>query len=82
MLRDNDGLIRFFDEFLNENSVAKEIFLELNIPNITEEMIDECISNIPIKADAYYVKTFVLNGVKIIDDLTYNGQSESFIMTI
>ena len=61
--REKDGFINhFFVGFIKENSVAAEMFLKLNLPKITENMIEECLKEIPIKVDEEYIKTFILNG--------------------
>lgn len=66
--RSNDKLISFFIDLLNENNNAKELFYELHIPKITEDMITECISDVGIKVDEEIITEFILNGQKIIFD--------------
>ena len=64
--RSNDKLISFFLDLLNENDKAKELFCELQIPTITEDVINECISEIGIEVDKEIITKFILNGQKII----------------
>ena len=67
--REHDGIIRFFREFVQNNSTAKTMLQEMNLPKITEEMIDECFDEIPIEADRDFVKAFILNGQSIVREI-------------
>lgn len=69
MSRENDGFIRFFREFLAENAVALQMYREMDLPVITEEMLDECLCEIPIEADRDYIKSFILNGQAEVNDI-------------
>lgn len=69
MSRENDGFIRFFREFLAENAVALQMYREMDLPVITEEMLDECLCEIPIEADRDYIKSFILNGQAGVNDI-------------
>ena len=60
--RENDGFIKFFIEFINSNEVAKKMFKKLDIPLITEEMLETCFEEVPIKVNEEVVKKFILNG--------------------
>ena len=51
---------------MNENDKAKELFCELQIPTITEDMITECIADVGIEVDKEIITEFILNGQKII----------------
>jgi len=61
--RESDGLIRFFREFVQSDMKAKEMYRELDIPAITMELIDECLSEISIDVDSEYIGAFILNGL-------------------
>ncbi len=65
--REHDGLIRFFREFVNQNPNAKEMLQNMEIPEITESMIDECFEEIPIEVDRSFVKAFILNGQTVVN---------------
>ena len=60
--RKNDGLIRFFDEFLSENETAHEVYRNMKLPTITEDMIDKCMAEIPIEVNCDFIRSFILNG--------------------
>ena len=74
--RENDGLIRFFDEFINQNAVARQMYREMDLPEITQEMIDECLSEIPIKVDEKFISEFILNGQDVVRAIIDGGISE------
>lgn len=60
--RASDGLIKFLREFVQNNAVAREMYRSMNLPVITEEIIDECLDEIPIEVDRDYIRTFILSG--------------------
>lgn len=61
--REKDGFINhYFVKFMKENNVAAEMFCKMNIPRISENMISECLDEIPIKVNEDYIKKFILNG--------------------
>ena len=60
--RKNDGLIRFFEEFLAENEAAHEMYRNMKLPTITEDMIDKCMAEIPIEVNRDFIRAFILNG--------------------
>ena len=67
--RDGDGLIRFFWEFLEENPTARAMYQHIGLPLISEQIIDECFADIPIEIDRAFVKAFVLNGQRIVNEI-------------
>ena len=67
--REGDGLLRFFREFLSENSTAQKMYQGIDLPVITEKMIDECLAEIPIEVDQDFIKEFILNGQQIVQQL-------------
>lgn len=60
--RKNDFLIKLFTDFLKGNCCAAEVFKGLNIPAITNSILEDCINTIPIGVNKEYVKKFILNG--------------------
>ena len=42
------------------------MFKELDIPLITEEMLEECFEEVPIKVNEEIIKNFILNGQRQI----------------
>ena len=46
--RKSDGLIRFLREFVMNCTEAHEMYRQMGLPEITAEMIDECMNEIPI----------------------------------
>lgn len=69
--RIGDGLIRFFREFLDQNPGARAMYQSMELPIITEQMIEECFSEIPIEIDRAFVKDFILNGQAIVHNLIF-----------
>ena len=69
--RISDGLICFFREFLEQNPDAKAMYQSMELPIITEQMIEECFAEIPIEIDHSFVKDFVLNGQAIVYNLIF-----------
>ena len=67
--RASDGLIKFLREFVQNNAVAREMYRSMNLPVITEEIIDECLDEIPIEVDRDYIRTFILFGQTQIREL-------------
>ncbi|MBP5231560.1 MAG: hypothetical protein ILO68_07500 [Clostridia bacterium] len=63
--REHDGLIRVFRDFLHENPAAKELLSQMDLPQITETMIEACFAEAPFEIDRQFVKSFVLNGQTI-----------------
>ncbi len=70
--REKDGLIRFFREFLAENNAARQMLREMELPEITEEMLDACLNAVPIEPDREFVKAFILNGQAIVEELIHS----------
>lgn len=67
-----DGLIRFFREFLEENPMAKDMYRKLELPVITEEILESCFKAVPFQVDIAFVKDFILNGQRIVAELINN----------
>ena len=74
--REHDGLIRFFREFLQNNPAAASMYREMILPEITEDMIDACISEIPLECDGEFVKRFILNGQRIVGDVIRMSENQ------
>lgn len=60
--RERDGIIRFLSDFLKNCEEARRMYGQMKLPEITEAMINECLDEIPIKADDEYIRTFILCG--------------------
>lgn len=73
--RENDGLIRFFEEFITHCEKAKGLMRRITLPIITTEMIDECIDEIPFQTDREFLRNFILNGQDIISRIIYDNES-------
>ncbi len=67
--RENDGFIRFFKELLQENHTAAEMYRSMELPVITEELLDDCMDEIPFEVNREFIKAFVLNGQEILNNL-------------
>ena len=67
--REHDGLIGFLKTFIQSSEEAHEMYRQMKPPEITERMIDECMDEIPIKADRDYIRSFVLNGQEKVREI-------------
>ena len=74
--RQNDGLIRFLSEFIKSSETAREMYREMDLPEITEEIINECLDEIPFEVDRDFIVSFILNGQTEIERII--NQSEDF----
>ena len=70
--RTGDGLIRFFREFLEQNAAAKAMYQRMELPMISEEIIDDCFTEVPLEIDRAFVREFILNGQRIVAELINN----------
>lgn len=70
--REKDGIIRFFREFLSESADARQMLREMKLPEITEELLDDCLDAVPIEADREFIKTFILNGQAVVKELIHS----------
>ena len=67
--RKNDSLLRFFDSFLGECSDAVSMLKAMDLPVITEEMIEKQVAGTPFEPDLPSLKSLILNGQEIAFDL-------------
>ena len=74
--RQHDGLIRFLSEFIKNSETAREMYREMDLPEITEEIINKCLDEIPFEVDRDFIVSFILNGQTEIKSIIY--QSEGF----
>ena len=45
---------------------AHEMYLQMDLPEITDEIIDECLNEIPIEVDREHLYNFVLIHAKSV----------------
>lgn len=67
--RKHDGLIRFFREFVKNCTEAHNMYRQMQLPEITEKMIDECMNEIPIEVNRDFIRSFILNGQERIREI-------------
>lgn len=60
--REKDGLLAFLRELLENNATARRMLKQMQIPMVTEALVDECLASISIPADKDYIRAFILNG--------------------
>ncbi len=72
--RKTDGIIRIFKEFLDAKPAARQMLLDIRLPNITEELLDDSLNAVPIEADAEFIKAFILNGQDIVNGIIYSDE--------
>ena len=75
--REHDGIIGFFRDFVQSNPTAKSMLQDLQLPEITDEMIDECFAGIPIEINRDFVKAFILNGQCVVREIISEEPSEN-----
>lgn len=82
--RKGDGIIRFLTEFIRSCETAREIYREMDLPQITEEIINECLDEIPIEVNRDFITSFILNGQNkikgIINQSEDLSENEDFSM--
>ena len=74
--REHDGIVGFFRDFVQSNPTAKSMLQDLQLPEITDEMIDECFAGIPIEINRNFVKAFILNGQCVVRKIISEEPSE------
>lgn len=74
--RKNDGLIRFFAEFLEECPDSRKMYREMKWKKATPEMIEICLDEIPIPVDRAYICDFILNGQRRIQEIIGEGNEK------
>ena len=75
--RTKDGLIQFLREFVWNNPDVRNMHCTMKLPEITKQIIDECLDEIPIEADREYIRTFILSGQKEIEELINQDEPHS-----
>lgn len=72
--REGDGFIRFFRKFLAENPAAVQMYREMELPVISEKIVEECLDECPQQVDSEYIKAFIMNGQTIVQDIIYSEE--------
>ena len=67
--RGKDGILRIFREFLQQSEDARKMLREMDLPQITEELLDECLSEAPFDVDGDFIIDFILNGQKLVKNI-------------
>lgn len=66
MNREKNRLITLFTGFLNQNPEAMELFCSLELPRITESLIQQCCDRVPVTADREFIARYILKGESVI----------------
>ena len=74
MSRSGDGLIRFLRELIQTCEDAREMYQQMNLPQITESIINECLDDIPVEVDRDFIRDFILNGQSVIREIIDTGE--------
>ena len=45
------------------------MYRQMELPEITTKMIDDCMNEIPIEADRNFIRSFILNGQERINEI-------------
>lgn len=75
--RIGDGLIRFLSELIQNCEEAREMYRRMDLPEITADVIDECLNEIPIEVDRDFIRDFIMNGQKVIREIIDTGEGAS-----
>lgn len=67
--RKNDRLIQYFVNFIGQNDAARQVYEEINTAAISEDVIRHCIEKTGFTVDENIVCKFILNGVKLTQEL-------------
>jgi hypothetical protein len=59
-------LIRLFVEFLEGNKDAFNHFMDMDIPEASQAMIESCLDKVPLEVDREYVRKFISNGQELL----------------
>lgn len=74
--RKKDGLLRLFKEFVRDCPEVRELYRRMDIPEITEEIIRQCLDDVPIKENAEYITAFILNGQSQLREMLWTEDME------
>ena len=74
--REHDGLIRVFRDFIQSNATARAMLHDMDLPQISEEMIDECFAEIPIEVDHDFIIALILDGQSVFQEISLEDISE------
>ena len=80
--RTHDRLIEWFVDFLKEEAEARRIFEGLAQLQIGEDLIMECIRQVPVQVDSRFVCQFIQNGEQQIRKQLEMGQMQSWEQTL
>lgn len=72
--REGDGFIRFFRNFLAKNPTAVQMYREMELPIISEKTVEECLEECPQQVDCEYIKSFIMNGQSIVQDIIHSEE--------
>lgn len=75
--REHDGIIRFFREFVDSCSLAKELYYEMELPTITKDLIYSCLNEMTFDIDREYIADFIMNGYNITMDVLFGDITEN-----
>ena len=67
--RKNDGIIRYFENFVKSDRFVHDLYKELSIPIISDVMVNDCINEISIDVDKNYIVNFILNGQNRVKEI-------------
>ena len=74
--RVRDGLLEHFRRFLRKSGEAREMYRDMSLPLITEEMIGECMDEISIEVDRDFIRSFIMNGQRAARDAVFEDTGE------
>ena len=75
--RNGDGLIRFLRELIQNCENAREMYQQMNLPEITASIINECLDEIPSEVDRDFILAFIRNGQNVIREIIDAGEGMS-----
>ena len=71
--RKQDGMIRFFIDFIQSNCIALNMYRNMVLPCITPNIIQTCLNDIPIKVNEPFIIDFIMSGYTIVTNHIHQG---------
>lgn len=50
------------------------MYREMELPVISEKIVEECLDECPQQVDSEYIKAFIMNGQTIVQDIIYSEE--------
>lgn len=75
--RNHDGLIRFFRDFIGRSQEACDMYRQMELPEITAALINDCLDEIAMEVDRDFICSFILNGQDKLREIIHVNEAMS-----